>query len=646
MRPHPIRLACALVLLPAVSPAADWVLARSPGFVVVSDGGEEKARAYAHEFEQMRALFRELFKARVDPGRPVVVFALRDGRAMGELIGSERDRGRELPAGLYAPDVEKDFMVVRGDAQDERSIVYHEFTHLLARLNYRWLPLWLSEGLAEFYSTTDFDADAVRWGFIAGHHVSAVRGVRISLAELTSATRGSPVYDEGHRVGPFYAYSALLTHYLFFEPTRRGQLSAFLKLLAEDVPAAEAMRQAFGDLKKLENELWAYSRRTTFNGVKVKAALPDASVTAIKLKPHEVDSLRGDFLARRGASAEARRMLEGTLAVSPNDAIAHEGLGIVEAQAGRPREALRHFTEASRLSPRSAVGPFRLGLLTIPGDAGDRARREAALRSAIRINPFFANAHAALARVLLEGGGGGAAEAANLAARASALDPGTVYYRLLLWHALDRSGQKDKAAGIEASLRRGALGDPQTLGEMASYLEEIASPAEAEELLRKAGATNPAAAGILMTFLADHGRWDEALTMARADLARDPRSATHQNTVAYFQAEAGRDLPEALELIDRALKKSPRNPAYLDTKGVVLLRMKRFKDAETLLREAAALYEDAEVLDHLAEALAGVGKRDEAVRTYERALEMPGLTAQRRESIQSKLNGLRPASPG
>ncbi len=36
-------------------------------------------------------------------------------------------------------------------------LVYHEYTHTILHLNSHWLPTWLDEGMAEFYSYTRFE---------------------------------------------------------------------------------------------------------------------------------------------------------------------------------------------------------------------------------------------------------------------------------------------------------------------------------------------------------------------------------------------------------------------------------------------------------------------------------------------------------
>jgi 2-keto-4-pentenoate hydratase/2-oxohepta-3-ene-1,7-dioic acid hydratase in catechol pathway len=74
-------LACALLALPGAAPEARepdrWLEARSPHVVVISNAGEEHARAVSEQFERVRALLRRvLTNAHINPRDPVVVPAV------------------------------------------------------------------------------------------------------------------------------------------------------------------------------------------------------------------------------------------------------------------------------------------------------------------------------------------------------------------------------------------------------------------------------------------------------------------------------------------------------------------------------------------------------------------------------------------
>lgn len=58
------------------------------------------------------------------------------------------------------------------------------------------------------------------------------------------------------------------------------------------------------------------------------------------------------------------------------------------------------------------------------------------------------------------------------------------------------------------------------------------------------------------------------------------------NLLAYSLAQKGDRLDEALGLIESALKAEPKSAAFLDTKGWVLLKMGRVKEARDILKDA------------------------------------------------------------
>ena len=647
-------LASSLAAVPAAAEPRAWVLARSPGFIVVSDAGEKKAQQVAHQFEQVRGLFREILEARVDPGRLVIIFAVRDEAGLRELLpGYWERKGGARPAGVFIPGRDKHLVALRLDAETASPyhVLYHEYTHLLTRLNVRWLPLWLTEGLAEFYASSEIDDKDVRWGLISQYHVMFLRhSPLLKLDELLAADASSPLYNEGTRVGAFYAQSAVLTHYLLLgAPKRRGQIQEFFKLLESDVPESEALRRAFGDLGKLEAELSTYARRLSFPGIKTEVRLDPQRIQAAALAPAEADALRGDFLARTGRPREARALLESALKQDPGLSWAHEGLGTLESDRGRRQDALRHFAEAARLSPQNYLAQFRAGLISDPGaePRADFARREQALRRAVEANPTFSPALAALAD-LLSDREDRRAEAVSLAERASALEPATPWYRAVLWQALSRAGRDADAARVEQGLLRVAGRDPSVLSEVSRQLDDVGRTADAEALLRKAHDGSPRNAmltAMLADFLDRQEKRGEAEALLREALAAEPQSVLMLASLAWVLSESPRTAAEGLDMAERALKKMPDSPEVLDTKGWALFHLGRFAEAETVLRTAVEGREGATILEHLGDAVREQGRTAEALALYERALAAPGLTVRKRASLQSKLERARGPAP-
>lgn len=75
------------------------------------------------------------------------------------------------------------------------------------------------------------------------------------------------------------------------------------------------------------------------------------------------------------------------------------------------------------------------------------------------------------------------------------------------------------------------------------------------------------------------------------------------NALGYSLAERNVRLPEALQLIDKALKMAPTDPFIMDSMGWVQYRMGNLQEAENYLRRAYALRNDPEIAVHLGEVL-------------------------------------------
>ncbi len=639
---------------PATVPARDWVMARSPGFIVLSDAGEKQARRVAHQFEQVRGLFRKVLQARVEPGRLVLIFAMKDEAGLRELLpGYWERKGGARPAGIFIPGRDKHLVALRLDAPTEKPfhVLYHEYTHLLVRLNVRWVPLWLNEGLAEFYATSEIDDNEVRWGLISGNHLLYLRHAPlVKLADVLLADQSSPLYNEARRTSAFYAQSAVLTHYLLLgSPERKGQIREFIKLLEDDVPEADALPRAFGNLGKLDGELTAYVSHFSFPGIKTATRIDAQAIQVAPLTAPQADALRGDFLARTGRPREARALLDAALQQDPGQFWAYEALGTLAWGRGRSQEALRNFSESARLSPPNYVAHFRAGLISEAGaDArADAARREQALRRALEVNPSFAPAHAALAR-LLSRQEGRTADAVSSARQACALDPATTAHWVDLWQALRRDGRTAEAAREEETLALLAPRDPSALQGVVSELEELDRTADAEALLRKARAANSRSAGVaalLAEFLSEHEKAGEAESVLREALAANPQSVLLMASLAYVLADTDGKPAEGLDLIERVLKKAPDVPAFLDTKGWALFRLDRYAEAETVLRAAVEGEEHSVILEHLGDVLLAQKKVGEALSEYERALGASDTNERRRAALQHKIERARGATP-
>ncbi len=98
---------------------------------------------------------------------------------------------------------------------------------------------------------------------------------------------------------------------------------------------------------------------------------------------------------------------------------------------------------------------------------------------------------------------------------------------------------------------------------------------------------NPYTVTWLAEILETTGDEEGAEAAYRQALAREPRAGVYMNNLAYLFARRGRDLPEALALVRKAMRLSPAsNKYYLDTEGWVLYRMGKLRQARQRILES------------------------------------------------------------
>lgn len=98
-----------------------------------------------------------------------------------------------------------------------------------------------------------------------------------------------------------------------------------------------------------------------------------------------------------------------------------------------------------------------------------------------------------------------------------------------------------------------------------------------------------------------------------------PDSQHAYNALGYSLAERNVRLPEAYDLIKKALDLAPDDPFIMDSMGWVEFRLGRLEKAEEILRRAYALKADPEIATHLGEVLWAKGQEDEAKKLWRNA---------------------------
>ena len=456
-----LPLALLLLLLSAPALARDktdnWISVRSPHFVVATNSNEKQGRHIAGQFERMRSLFHQLFpKAQLDSGSPIIVLAIRDEKGFRALEPAEYlQKGSLQLGGLFLRAPEKNYVLLRLDAEGEHpyAVVYHEYTHFLMAKFAEFMPLWMNEGLAEFFQNTEFRDKEVLLGEPSRDDILYLRENRLlPLTTLLSVDQKSPYYHEEHKGSVFYAQSWALAHYLMLKAAhdKTDPLQHYLDLTSQNVDPVTAAAKAFGDLGQLQMELQGYINRSSFGYFKRPDStnVDETTFTAQAITPVEADALRADFLAYNQRIEDSRSLLDRVLEEDANNVSAHETMGYLEFHAGRLDQARDWYAKAVKLDSQSYLAHYYFAAMSMQGGGSeDDPEVEASLRTATRLNPSFAPAFDLLS-VDLGMHHRNLDEARMMAVTAVSLDPANVSYRLHVAQILMEAQQPDNAAQV------------------------------------------------------------------------------------------------------------------------------------------------------------------------------------------------------
>jgi hypothetical protein len=285
---------------------------------------------------------------------PTVVFVFGERKSLQPIVPLYQGRPISL-AGYLGQSDDLNIMALSLEGFEESAAVaFHEYTHLLVQNAVRFMPVWLNEGLAEYYgsySLTDRGRTAMI-GRPRAEHILLLRERYLPMAQLISVDQSSPMYNEGERRSIFYAESWAATHYLMTSrPDGAVAINSYVNQIAEGHAPAEAFRAAFGaTTDEFDKELRVYVRRLTFL---VQRFTLSEKLTIVEpspgraMTPDEVEAWLGTAQLRVNRVDEAAPRIERAGSASPPTAAGQLAVGLLRLERQQPTEALDAFARAA-----------------------------------------------------------------------------------------------------------------------------------------------------------------------------------------------------------------------------------------------------------------------------------------------------------
>jgi tetratricopeptide (TPR) repeat protein len=347
----------ALLYLPmAASPVSakeNWLNLRTKNFNFVSNAEEKETRELALKLEQFRFIFSKIYNTQGASTVPVTVIVFKSDSSFKPFKPLYGGKPANI-AGYFQRSNDENIIAlnIRGNEVRPLGLIYHEYTHFITSRTAREWPVWLTEGLAELFSTFEVKKNEVTLGIPLSEHVHFLRESKfLPLQSLFKVGHNSPEYNERDKQGVFYAQSWALLHYLMYgdKSARQPQLIQFVKMLESEADVDRAFAEAFKtDYAAMEKELRRYIGNRTYTVVTytMESTQGERDVTARPLGEAEVQFHLGNLLLHTRRIEEGESFFRRAIALDASLPGPHEGLGFAAIRRQKYLEAKAHFKEA------------------------------------------------------------------------------------------------------------------------------------------------------------------------------------------------------------------------------------------------------------------------------------------------------------
>ena len=461
------RLLAAL-LLPLTGLAADWSLARNSHFEVYSQEGEAQARAALQWFEQLRAIVRQETALDITGRIPV--------RVLGFRSETEYSRYRVTPAAdaYFVNSGDRNYIVMSSLSAGAFTMAAHEYAHLIQHAAATRFPPWLSEGLADLFSTLRIDhRGASLGGDLPGRLADLRRNRWMPLETLMALPADSPVRDVRSSSALFYAQSWALAGMLSLSPQYRPGFARFAALLAAGGTGPAALQSAYGKtVAAVTRDLSAWVTHGVSKTILLPAPqLDPAPVSVAQVPANGVQLIMAELLLIAGDLDGAESAYRDIARDTGDTADTWAGLGAVAASRKQFDRAREFWKRAIDAGLNDASICYRYAEL-LDGDPARREERRAALERAVALQPAFDDARWVLA--LLEANAGRPASAlAHLEAMQEIPLSRAYHYWCAVADALTSLGRNDEAqAAATRASEKAATPDERAHAHNLSYIAQ------------------------------------------------------------------------------------------------------------------------------------------------------------------------------
>jgi tetratricopeptide (TPR) repeat protein len=567
----------------AVPMSKDWKRAYTPNFTAVSNAPAKSVRTILEQLEIFRSsLITDFLKSSDLTSDPVLVVIFSDDNSFSRFkLRDGTGKKLENVGGYFinAPDM-KYIVLPRYQNTLTLNVIFHEYYHYLLRRNIPDCPPWLSEGLAEFYSTSECDPEKgenIIGRVIPGRLQQLRMDPLLPLEKILARDSAFRIIygKDSRRSSMFYAESWLLVHYLLLDQNgaHSHKIADYLNAIKKGMSWEKAFQTSFGvTLDKMEQELRLYSMGFAFPALRIKRS-PESILRDSVSEPItevEAEYIQGDLLQRVGANEDAERMLTKLLARQPSHISAQISLAGVRYAQERYSEALDILRPIIASNPRNFRAHLDFAAASLQTDQFEDALGE--YRQAAEINPqataaLIGESYAALALRMQ-------ADADEAMARLQKLEPNPRWYDARAYEGFKSGNYSTAIHDVHYYIEqagRGADSAPYAAFLGAICYLRLQQPTEAAKLLKEVSTeiVEGSWTAIVMDFM--QGKLPSKQFLARA---KDVYERTEAHTYIGMMALIAGKRDEALNHLHWVKQNGSRN--YFEY-GMAIAELKRLE---------------------------------------------------------------------
>ncbi|HET6862772.1 MAG TPA: tetratricopeptide repeat protein [Pyrinomonadaceae bacterium] len=452
-----------------------WRSVRTNNLFVIGNADADSLQQVAAWLEFFHSAFSRLTsRSSIDSSVPTTVIVFRDEASFTPFKPLYQGKPANV-SGYFQPGEDANYIVIslEGSGRDRFATAFHEYVHLHLRNTVPGAPLWLNEGLAEFYGALQFSGGEALIGAPIPAYLQLLRSQpMLPLGQLFSIGTNSPHYNERDKAGIFYGESWALVHFLMLRDglSHQDQFSRFLQSLSRGDDAERAFEDSFSmTLSNAEQQLRDYIRSGELKSQRLDIGDSQQSYSSFmamqrsSLLDGEVSYYLGDLLSHMGRIEDAERYFLQAISQQPDFIPPYAALGLLRIRQQRYDEAKKYLQKACSSQQSYLIHYLYAYVLSREGfgpngeftsytkDSVNTIRDQ--LQTAIKLNPQFAPAYHLLALIdfvtdeRLD-------QAVLMAEKAHQLDPSRSSFSMLLAQIYLRQSNTVAARQVLESLTR------------------------------------------------------------------------------------------------------------------------------------------------------------------------------------------------